>query len=184
MRFTIVAATIAIALIFGGFSKVPFSDSGLFPAPIIQVANGQPLTTPVLLWNYTVGHPMFSLVLSNGVVYVCSNNNVYAFNASNGLQFWKFATYQPTEAPSAVFNDIVYIGGWNYVSALNAKTGTQLWLFSHTKGAIDYTTPIVADNTVYFGAQADLLQVGYVWVLQQTMQKACLFPVEPHKCRY
>ena len=70
-----------------------------------------------------------SPVFADGMGYIGSvNNNIYAFNASNGNVIWKFTTKAPVYSTLAVVNGYVYTGADDgNVYCLNAATGAIGW---------------------------------------------------------
>ncbi len=52
-----------------------------------------------------------SPAVANGMVYVGSeDNNVYARNASTGVELWQYATGNAVYSSPAVANGVVYVG--------------------------------------------------------------------------
>ena len=102
------------------------------------------------LWNYTTGDAVGSLAISNGVVYVGSNNgNLYALDAANGNQLWSYPTGGAVGSP-AISNGIVYVGSNNgNLYALDAANGNQLWNYT-TGGAVG--SPAISNGLVWVGS--------------------------------
>ena len=97
----------------------------------------------------------------DGTVYFGSGDgNVYALNASNGNQEWKFQTDDVIHSSPAVANDVLYVGSWDtYFYALETATGKEKWRFRtgddpkfHNQIGIQ-SSPLVANGTVYFGCR-------------------------------
>ncbi len=109
-----------------------------------------------------------------GVVYICSRSNlmidryhqfwwsdVYAFNASNGVEIWDYRMNSSNlfSAP-AVVNDVVYFGSDdNMVYALSASNGALIW--SSGIPNIGHSSPAVVEGVVYIGGYN-----GYVYALR------------------
>ncbi len=96
----------------------------------------------------------------NGIVYTSSYEQshhtsgasmtgyVYAFNAKDGTQRWKFTAQSWVLSSPVVVNDIVYFGSYDqHVYALKANDGTKLW--SVDTGGHVYDEPTVSNGVVY-----------------------------------
>ena len=124
-------------------------------------------TNLTVLWNKQVGSgaPFASSpVFANGIGYIGSiNQNIYAFNASNGDVIWNFTTNAPIQSTPAVVNGYVYTGGDDgNVYCLDATTGKIVWSVSLPAGPATslgfgaYGTegppsPMVVGNNLYVG---------------------------------
>ena len=80
---------------------------------------------------------------------------LFAIDAQNGQQRWKFKLDGPCRAP-IVADGIIYLGSFGKFYVIDAKAGTQRW-FLKTKSEFEGKTvknvassPAIADNTVYF----------------------------------
>ena len=75
-------------------------------------SSGTSVLTPTELWSYTTGGLVESSPsVVGGVVYVGSyDHNVYALNATSGVQLWNYTTGNWVWSSPAVVNDVVYIG--------------------------------------------------------------------------
>ena len=108
-----------------------------------------PLTNQTL-WNFTTGGAVESSpVVSNGVVYVGSDDGYfYALNATTGALVWSYNTYGPVEEAATVLNGVVYVGGFHShaVFAFNASTGALIW-----NSTIDSVGPHINSATVVSG---------------------------------
>jgi outer membrane protein assembly factor BamB len=152
-----IAAVFTVTLIFS-VSFFVFSSSFLFhpSLPIVPLVNAPALTTPLLLWNYSLGNAAYSPAVANEVVYVgTSGSNIYALNAVNGSQVWNYSASQEayTSPSIAVTAGAVYIGGFNNIFAINAKNGAQLWDNNYGEDARYFNSPVVVNGVVYSGAQ-------------------------------
>jgi len=105
-------------------------------------------TTGEKMWNYTTASWFSSPAVSNGKVFVASDQ-VYALNASTGEKLWNFTT-SSLSCP-AVANGLVFVGslvdGKTY--ALNETTGELIW--SSITGNITLSSPALADGKVFIG---------------------------------
>jgi len=95
--------------------------------------------------------------VSNGTIYICGIDGMYAVDARSGLQKWKYPiTATPTFpvfAPSAVIiNNIVYFSAWDgFVYALNGLDGSVKWKTPSTTGKAFYSNVTVNNNLLYTG---------------------------------
>ena len=128
-------------------------------------------------WRFHTGGAIVSSpVVSNGVVYVGSNDgNVYAVRQSSGTGLWHYATRGTVTSSPAVFAGAVYFAsGDGYVYAVDATAGTLRWRFK-TNGERRFeapgihgiqpanqmmsdpfdlfvSSPVIAEGTVYVGS--------------------------------
>jgi outer membrane protein assembly factor BamB len=113
-------------------------------------------TTGEKLWSYQTGsYVQSSPAVANGVVYIASYDaNVYALNAATGSLLWSYATGSGAVGSSpAVVDGVVYIGdNAGNVYALDASNGAKLW--SYKAGDTIYSSPAVAGDVVYIGADS------------------------------
>ncbi len=114
------------------------------------------------LWRFkTGGHVYSSPTVSNGVVYVGSDdNNLYAIDAVTGKEKWRFKTGGYVESSPAVSDGVVYVGSQdNILYAIDALTGTEKWLFRiRTTGSIySSASPTVSNGVVFFGGVNHIL---------------------------
>ena len=133
-------------------------------------------TNGAKIWNYTTSGQVFpSPAVVNGVVYDGSavlpppsgfppwepsasitTGAVYALNATNGVQLWKYVTggYGVSSCPVAI-GGVVYVGSWDgNVYALNATSGAKLWNYT-TGGAV--FSSAVAGGVIYVDSSDDNL---------------------------
>lgn len=105
-------------------------------------------STGALVWSNGIGG---GLAVANGVVYVSSNDSVYAVNASTGATLWSYTSPGPIYSSPAVANGVVYVNSTydDYVYALSTSTGALLW--SSLIGPM-FSSPAVANGVVYVGA--------------------------------
>ena len=95
---------------------------------------------------------MSSPAVSDGVVYVGSDNDVfYALNASNGVPMWNFTATAGFGSSAAVSGGLVYVSSWNgEIYALNATNGAKLW--NYTAGGGFESSPTVVDGVLYISS--------------------------------
>ena len=94
---------------------------------------GNPALTTTLIWKYATNGPVESSpAVAGGVVYVGSDDgNIYAFNATNGVQLWNYSTGNSVYSSPAVVSGVVYVGSESgNLYALNASDGSQLWKYT------------------------------------------------------
>ena len=107
---------------------------------------------PPVLWSYETGGEVYSSpAVSGGVVYVGSDNRVYALDGSTGERIWRYETGDVVISSPAVSGGVVYVGSWdNRVYALGASTGDLIW--SYETGAYVLSSPAVSGGVVYVGS--------------------------------
>lgn len=131
-------------------------------------------TNGAKIWNYTTSGQVFpSPAVADGVVYDGSavlpppsgfppweqsasitTGAVYALNATNGVQLWKYVTggYGVSSCPTVV-GGVVYVGSWDgNIYALNATSGVKLWNYT-TGGAV--FSSAVAGGVIYVDSSDD-----------------------------
>jgi outer membrane protein assembly factor BamB/tRNA A-37 threonylcarbamoyl transferase component Bud32 len=133
-----------------------------------DIATGKPLwTTPS-----TTGPIRSAPAIANGIVYVGAqsgpSNNLYAFNATTGIQVWSARVGGPTTgitySSPVVANGVVYLGAADAkLYALNASTGKQLWA-TPLNARID-GSPSVANGVVYVTTTAQTDSDNHLYAL-------------------
>jgi len=112
------------------------------------------------VWNYsTNSYGTFaatfevysSPAVSNGNVYIGSDEgSVYCLNAT-GAVVWNFYTGDWTYSSPAVAGGNVYVSCWDHnFYCLNASTGAVVW--NYTTGSNDDSSPAVSGSYVYMGS--------------------------------
>ncbi len=103
-------------------------------------------------WTFKTGNFVNSSpAVSDGVVYVGSDDHLYAVDANTGKQKWTFQTGGPLDSSPAISDGVVYVGSWdNTLYALDAHTGQEKWTFK-TGGKVT-SSPAVSDGVVYVGS--------------------------------
>lgn len=118
-----------------------------------------PMPTPLsLVWRHTTAQArgnMSSPVAANGVIYFGSGRSVYAINAADGTQKWKFPAKAEATAlfgtTPTLADGFLYFGGDDArVYKVNAATGAQVWV-KKVDGPVR-SSPVVDDGIVYFGS--------------------------------
>ena len=127
-----------------------------------------------VIWQAYVGsgtdHTDTSPSVANGIVYICTRNGNYAFNATTGAQIWFFTSpYSPRQltgymySSPAIAYDIVYFGSVDgYIFAVNAYNGSIIW--AYRTGGFLFASPAIADGTLYVGSYD-----GYIYALGGTV---------------
>jgi outer membrane protein assembly factor BamB len=86
-------------------------------------------------------------VLANGLLYVASNQGLFAYNASNGRLVWQYKepfSGGPIVVPPTIVNGVVYFGSVRQtIVALRASDGKMIW--SHS-GQGDTFRPLAVVN--------------------------------------
>ena len=108
-------------------------------------------------WSFNTGNSnSTSAAVSNGIVYFgTGKGNVYAINATTGVQKWVNATatgaaVSSSPALSLGSNMILVGSNDHYLYALNATSGFRLWRY--LTAAPIWSSPAVADGRVFFGS--------------------------------
>jgi len=116
-------------------------------------SNGTASTTlPAQLWSYTLeldpsSMPHFPAV-TDGFVYVISEDSLSCFDASTGANIWNFPVVSYAFSVPAVVNGLVYVGSVHGgVYSLDASSGLQVWNYS-TGNSFD-SSPTVVNDLVY-----------------------------------
>ncbi len=117
------------------------------------VGIGNPQPYPTLVWKYLTANSVYSSpAVVNGVVYIGSEDgNVYALDATSGIQLWKYTTGDDVFSSPAVFNGVVYIASFDgNVYALNATNGVKLWNYNTSDWV--WASPAVLNGVVYIAS--------------------------------
>jgi outer membrane protein assembly factor BamB len=104
-------------------------------------------------WTQVADGPVESSpVVADGLVFFGSvNGNVYAVNATTGVQKWVFTTGGPVVDAPTVTDNFVFVGSYDgNVYALNALTGAKVWSYNTDNDVA--TSPAVAGGIVYTGS--------------------------------
>jgi outer membrane protein assembly factor BamB len=106
-------------------------------------------------WSFNTGNSnSTSAAVSNGVVYFgTGKGNVYAVNATTGVQKWVATTGAAvSSSPALSLGSNMVLAGSNdhYLYALNATSGVRLWWY--LTSAPIWSSPAVADGRVFFGS--------------------------------
>ncbi len=118
-----------------------------------------PMPTPLsLLWRHTTASARGNLsspIEADGVVYFGSGPHIYAINASDGTQKWKFPATGSAKASfgttPTLADGFLYFGGDDAcLYKVNASTGAQVWV-KKVDGPVR-SSPVVEDRVVYFGS--------------------------------
>jgi outer membrane protein assembly factor BamB len=120
-------------------------------------------STNQTLWNFTTGGSVLSSpTVGGGIVYVGSDNKVYALNASTGVLVWSHTIGSYVESSPAVAGGMVFVGSDDgNVTALNATDGAFKW--NYTTNGVVFSSPAVAGGRVFVGSED-----GKVYALNET----------------
>lgn len=109
------------------------------------------------LWHVDDVNSRTTVSVRDGTVYAGTLRIVYAFDAEDGSQLWRFrggpeAFQTPTIAPDAVAlgTDTTHDGGGN-VYVLDSEDGSERWCANF--GDRNVTAPTIADDIVYLAAE-------------------------------
>ncbi len=146
------------------------AHSGIYAAP------GVPVLHRVKWTFHTGGAVVSSPAISNGVVYVGSNDGrLYAIDEESGMQKWSFETGSRVPSSPAVADGVVFFGSYDgNFYAVDAATGKLRWKFAdpgerrftatHLHGSLPageampdpfdvyLSSPAVWNGMVYFGS--------------------------------
>ncbi|HUV03245.1 MAG TPA: PQQ-binding-like beta-propeller repeat protein, partial [Desulfobacteria bacterium] len=122
------------------------------------------IPTHDILWRFNTSTQIKSTpAIWNNTVFFASEDRMYAVNAQTGDEVWTNPFSCVMSSP-AVSNGKVYIGSSsNKLSCYDASSGSELW--NTTVNGPIYSSPVVANNTVYSGTNtAD----GTIYALNAT----------------
>ncbi|HWQ05166.1 MAG TPA: PQQ-binding-like beta-propeller repeat protein [Longilinea sp.] len=99
--------------------------------------------------------PQVQAIVASGKVFVGTEmGNLYALNATNGAQAWKFTANGPILNSVAVDGDRVFFGAMDgAVYAVDANTGNQVWKAQLSQFLGFSTAPVIADGKVMLGGR-------------------------------
>ncbi|WP_433634438.1 PQQ-binding-like beta-propeller repeat protein [Halomicrococcus sp. NG-SE-24] len=118
--------------------------------------NALDVETKELRWTFTANAPTTFPKVVDGMVYVTEFGGrftVYAIDAENGEEQWRFEAATGPAETVAVADDRVYVGPFtsdSTVYAIDAESGEEQWRFEAAVGAPN--TPVVTHDTVYVGS--------------------------------
>jgi eukaryotic-like serine/threonine-protein kinase len=119
------------------------------------------------MWVYAIGAVFSTPAISSGYVYVTSQNDLYAFNASTGTKLWNFThipSYSLEFSSPTVADGVVYFGSSGEDSysgrfyAINAYTGEEIEQIE--MDSMIFSTPAVAYGSVYVASAHKLYAMG------------------------
>ncbi len=127
-------------------------------------------------WSFNTGNSnSTSAVVSNGMVYFgTGKGNVYAVNATTGVQKWVATTgASVSSSPALSLGSNALLVGSNdhYLYDFNVTSGARLWRF--VTSAPIWSSPAIADGRVFFGS--DDYNVYALGVIAPRLQ-ATIFP--------
>lgn len=101
-----------------------------------------------------------SPIVYNGVMYVTNSNSVYALDARDGSEIWRYADTrakkQGVNRGAAISGDLVYFTTTdNYLTALDRQTGTLIFskkFADAEKGTTSTSAPLVVKDKVIVGS--------------------------------
>jgi eukaryotic-like serine/threonine-protein kinase len=117
--------------------------------------------TGATVWSFSNNNAnTTSAAVHQGIVYFgTGRGNVYAFNATSGVQIWTttLSSGGVTSSPALALGSRVLLVGSNdhYLYALNDTSGVRLWRYL-TGGPVS-SSPAVADGRVYFASQDSVI---------------------------
>ena len=104
--------------------------------------------------------------------------NVYALSTLSGSLIWKYVVRGAINASPYVYgrgyNAIVFVGSTgNYIYGFNATNGYLLTI-GNVGSSIDYSSPVVYNNTIYFGTLNNF--VNALSIQYPTLKSKWVFP--------
>jgi outer membrane protein assembly factor BamB len=91
------------------------------------------------------------IIASNGLLFISTARGLYALDAENGQEVWRYDTELPLGNSPTVANGVVYVGGFDRkLHALDALNGAHLWSFDGAQAGYN-TNPLVVDGRVFAG---------------------------------
>jgi outer membrane protein assembly factor BamB len=102
------------------------------------------------IWRYQddSSREIATPAVSNGVVYIATDQHIYALRASDGSLIWNYSTGMFHSNP-VVVQDLLFIGGAS-LHALSATNGHSIWNYTAEDGAL--YSPFIANGVVYVGS--------------------------------
>jgi acido-empty-quinoprotein group A len=180
-----VLATIFVALLAAGQEKPPvdswltyngdYSGRRFSPLTLLNTKNIQDLS---LAWttritNGAAGHGVrlsATPLLSDGVLYISSLDNVWAIDARTGRELWRYYRESKGDMPRTGNRGVGLYHGWlffltidDYLVSLDAATGRQRWIVkvSDPKQYFIATgAPVIVRNHVIIGSGGDSLGIS------------------------
>lgn len=121
---------------------------------------------PALKFKFSGGSKIAPVIASDGTIYYCTNNNMYAINR-DGTQKWVSDGITPKSDPVIGNDGTIYImistEGVNVsVVAISAIDGTKLWFLSDQDTAFD---PYSIYSNFYFGGSLAIGTAGEIYVV-------------------
>ena len=90
----------------------------------------------------------------NDTVFFASTDRLYAVNASDGTERWNNSFSCGMSSPALAYGNVFIGSSDGNLSCFNASNGSNVWNFMVTdSGQID-ASPLVVNNTVYFGTNS------------------------------
>ena len=111
-------------------------------------------------WSYAIGDSgtlRSSPAIANGRIYEGAfNGSVQCVDALTGSRVWSHDTGGSILSSPSIAGGYLYIGAANSIYCLNATTGAYAWM-GGTYGSAGYSSPAVADGSVFIGCDYHLL---------------------------
>lgn len=105
-------------------------------------------------WRFETGERALSPVVADGIVYVfVGSRGVFAVDAQDGVELWRFAHHYPRPGGITVTDGTAYIGTGDPLYAVDAATGEPQWSFTAPGGVI--APPTVEAGRIYVWSGAD-----------------------------
>jgi outer membrane protein assembly factor BamB len=95
---------------FGVIASPAVNDGVVYVGAVESTFYAFDALTGDLLWDYSAWRTLSSAAVSDGIVYFGSYWDVYALNATSGVQLWNFATTNRIYASPCIYDGVLYIG--------------------------------------------------------------------------
>jgi len=108
------------------------------------------MSSHYLLWSFNTSTEVKSTpAIKDNTIFFASADRLYAVNITTGKELWN-SSFSCSMSSPAVSSSRVYIGSSNSrLYCYDADDGSELW--NTTVNGPIYSSPVVANNTVYFG---------------------------------
>lgn len=99
-------------------------------------------------WRFETGGTVRSPVVADGIIYAfVSSRGVFAVDAQDGVELWRFSHPSLYLGGLAVAEETVYFGGHDALYALDGATGSHHWTFEDSGGIT--APPLPTGGLVY-----------------------------------
>jgi outer membrane protein assembly factor BamB len=126
-------------------------------------------TTGLVIWKHLGADISSSPAIAKGRVFIGHDNDLYAFNATDGTLLWQFPTVGETLCSPVVADGKVFFGSLDgTIYAVDEKQGILIWEYE-TGSKVGYGSAAIAYGKVYFKVQSQLYCFGTLRSYQITI---------------